>query len=101
MRRWGESPPWRGAAFNRCKTASMIARTIVARFYVLQQALRALISSFRHLGCLRGLCRLFYRRGLRLLFHRNGLFAFPASEIVEFRATDVALALDFNFGDSR
>jgi hypothetical protein len=39
-------------------------------------------------------------RGLRLLFHRNGLFAFPASEVIEFRAPDIALAFNFDFGDS-
>ena len=37
---------------------------------------------------------------VRFLFHRDGLFTFPVPEIVEFRAPDIALAFNFDFGDS-
>ena len=38
---------------------------------------------------------------LRLVLHRDCLFTFPSSQIIEFGSADAAVALDFNFGDSR
>jgi hypothetical protein len=37
---------------------------------------------------------------VRFFFHRDGLFTFPAPEIIEFRPPDIALAFNFDFGDS-
>lgn len=37
---------------------------------------------------------------MRFLFHRDRLFTLPAPEIIEFRPPDIALAFNFDFGDS-